>query len=155
MGRIIKRFSAKTSKGAVKGSAKIDSGADSTILRFDAACELGLDTKNDKIGAMRAADGGRLTGFYIPIKLRIDARQAEIEAFVPVFVNSQEMLEKDQKHLVGADFLQEAKVILDYSKPHKNVFGSPGFRPDWQPTKITPEEIKLLRRRAKCRKRSR
>lgn len=119
MGKIIKSFTATTATGKIRREGKIDTGADRTIIPFRDACLLGLDTTAAPIRAMGTATG-RMSGFLIPARVQIGKRVGTVQIFVPVFDDRGAPISR--KHsLVGHDFLQATKAMLDYSKPHEQV----------------------------------
>jgi len=152
MGRIYKRFRIKTAAGSASGIGKIDNGADRTLIRFETACRLGLDPMTAKTVTMRAA-GSRLYGFLFPVEMKVGDRTAKVEAFVARFTRSGKHLRAvHPPNLIGADFMQSAKVQLDYRKPHRRVF-SESWSWDWEFRPTTPAERRMLRRTTRCPRR--
>lgn len=151
MGKLTKLFKAKTTKGSANGRGKIDTGADVTILRWDIACALGLDISKAPLAAMGTATG-RMTGFNLPIELSIGNKKGKLTAFVPMFKVDGDKMERIQvtNNLIGHDFLQEAKVKLDYNKPHNEVLGVVSWPEEWSKTTIKPKEKEKLRNVRSC-----
>ena len=148
MGRIVKSFTARTASGKVTGEAKIDTGADRTIIAYPLACRLGLDIDTAPRAAMSTAGGHRLVGFSLKADIQIDSRRARVDAFVPLgTLGSDNNFRKvPARSLIGHDFLRRSGTQLDYSKPHANVMrGTAGWPFEWKIGRVTAQEERLLR----------
>ncbi|MBI5487106.1 MAG: aspartyl protease family protein [Deltaproteobacteria bacterium] len=158
MGRIIKEFTAEACNERVEATGKIDNGADRTVLQPELATALGFDRSRAKPLHGRTASGQQMFGHAFRVKLTVDKRTAEVEAFVPAVAISAkgEVEAVDTRNLIGTDFLQGSGASLDYSKPHDQVFsGMPEFEIgggwiDFDPPTHTPR-----RGTGPCRKRRR
>jgi hypothetical protein len=149
MGRITKPFSAKTRVGKVSGEARIDTGADRTLIAYPLACQLGLDTATAPGSVMSSASGQRMIGFSLDTYIQVDARKARVRAFVPMFTigEKNKMRKLPPRNLIGHDFLQKSGGKLDYSKPHEEVFsgGKTGWPFDWTfSNTVSPQERRAL-----------
>ncbi|MBI5487103.1 MAG: hypothetical protein HY905_07200 [Deltaproteobacteria bacterium] len=124
MGRIIKEFIAEACGARATRTGKIDGGADRTVLKPDVAEELRLDTRTAQPHSVWTASGQEVMGHIFRVRLTVDQRTAEVDAFVPVgAVSTSGELESVQpRNLIGTDFLQASQAKCDYSKPHEEVF---------------------------------
>lgn len=163
MGRIRRRFRASNGAGKVTGQAKIDSGADRSVLPFSQARRLGLLTSGRLPTEVAETAGGsaRLYGFSIPvtIEVRRDGGGGILRATLQrpgVFVPTHEAvpghedetppplrpLAKEPEALLGHDFLQGAKAKLRYSTRRGRL---DGLSMTWAFRKLTPSERRALR----------
>ena len=126
MGRIVKDFSIETGGGSGSDRGLVDSGASCTTLKSSLARSLGFDPKSaGKTAAAESASDDTLVGYWLPVCLKVDKREACVKAFVPIGKmkgdGSEEPFEIDE-NLIGADFLQASRAMLDYSKPDDRAF---------------------------------
>lgn len=158
MGRLTKRFTAKTAEGSATGSAKVDTGADQTILGLKKAKQLGVDVCTAPIASMRSVGDARILGVRLPVDLRVGEREATVVAFVPLYRQRKsgalEPVRRD-RNLIGHDFLQLSKAALDYSKPHAEVFSGGIWPFEWRASEPTPGEKRKLRDLLKCSRKKR
>ena len=143
MGKIRRWFSARNGAGHVTGHAKVDSGADRTVLPFSLACRLGLGAMPNTPTAEAKLAGGssRLFGHFIPatLEMRRDGGKGRLEGHLDkVFVPTHEPipgheeeqdpplrpLAREPAPLIGHDFLQESKASLRFRKGRGELSGS-------------------------------
>ncbi len=144
MGRVLKKTSFRTKQGAITSRAKVDTGADWTILDVKAAKALGLDVCTAPDAVMKTA-AGRLVGVRMPTRVGIGRYSAVVNVFVPLLVGKDLRLTSQRRRLVGHDFLQKAGVVLDFSKKHRHVLSGAEAA-----GKATAAERRAIRAYGKC-----
>lgn len=156
MGKIIKRFTVSSTNGRSSGMAKIDSGADRTILGLHHVRKLGYDICAAPNAVMRSVGDGRLLGATVPVRLRIGRKEGVVQAFVPLFRRGKrgtvENVRKTRT-LIGHDFLQSAKAVIDYRK-HPAQLSDRGWWPfEWKLERATAAETRMMRKAMRCERR--
>jgi len=178
MGRIIKEAVISHGVRIVRVHAKVDSGADVTLLAADDADRIGFDQCQGREAAVsgitreskddRYATTTRLCGREFTVTIRIDDREATIAALVPLWqisVRTDKQTGKEKvvskadgrlrRSLIGHDFLQASRAKLDYSVPHSQAFSGvlhPAQWPDWTVHPVSKAEQTALRKLSKCPK---
>ncbi len=124
------KFKASRKGLSIEGQALVDSGAVTSVFSFNTACKLGIDEKNT-IKVIREGVGGiRLRGLRLHnVVIEANGRRARLyDIFVPISQESYEIdkktkakklvlvaLDRDEPPLLGQDFLQKSKAILDFN----------------------------------------
>jgi len=152
MGRILKPFTATTPGHRVAGVARIDTGADRTVLQPALARQLGFDPDSAPEGAVWGVGRTRVPGHYFRARISVGGAETELEVFVPAGPLGKAGTIKHQeqgRNLIGADFLQKTGRRLDFSRRHSEVLQDGGEVGEVEETTITPEESAALRAWAK------
>src|SRR5207249_11502875 len=112
-------------QGKAKAKAKIDSGADVTLVRRDVGEQIGLDLENDMPIAIGGV-GGRVLGFEVPAKVTVGRSSAQLKVAVPIgrydAKTRQIRTVKQDENLLGHDFLQATGAKIDFSRGHDDAF---------------------------------
>ena len=85
MGRIYKKFVVSTAAGRSSSKAKVDSGADQTILSLKVAKQLGLDVCRAPLATMRSVGDGRILGVKLAAKMEVGEHVASLTPLVPLY----------------------------------------------------------------------
>jgi hypothetical protein len=151
MGRIYKRFTVENprTRGKARAMAKIDSGADVTLVRREVGEQIGVDIDNDEPIAIGGI-GGRVLGFEVPAKVTIGRSSARLKVAVPIGrydAKTRKITAVDQKeNLIGHDFLQATQAKIDFTREIDDAFVEGETRvDDVVRLKITPAEASALR----------
>lgn len=150
MGRIYKSFMVETPRGKAKSEAKIDSGADITLVRRDVGKKIGVDVDNGGEPIVIGGLGGRVLGFEVPAKVTIGQASAQLKVVVPFGrydAETDKIVPVSQKeNLIGHDFLQATRAKIDFSRHHDDAFVDGETRvDDVVRLKITRAEAKAFR----------
>ncbi len=118
MVRIYKQITVENlrTQGKATTKAKIDSGADVTLVRRDVGEQIGLDLENDLPIAIGGV-GGRVLAFEVPAKVTVGRSSARLKVAVPIGrydAKTQQIRTVQQKeNLLGHDFLQATRAKID------------------------------------------
>jgi hypothetical protein len=127
MGRIYKQITVENlrTQGKATTKAKIDSGADVTLVRRDVGEQIGLDLENDMPIAIGGV-GGRVLAFEVPTKITVGRSSARLKVAVPIgrydSKTQQIRTVKQKENLLGHDFLQATKAKIDFSRGDDDAF---------------------------------
>jgi len=157
MGRVVKRFKAISGERKVSGLAIVDTGADRSLLSNRAAKRLGVAPGITPVGASFGVGDQP----YLHWKYHVDLTVGEysvdnllVATPFAVVLGKKKTGEpitrriRQSENLIGHDFLQEAKVPLNYRRPHDKIFGGKRRRlvfGIWREGTMTPELLKLAR----------
>lgn len=154
MARIEKKLKARVKTLETAASSIIDTGAEVSVLPQRFACNLAVNEHATGALVVTGFGGKRVGGLLIPVTLTVDAREAEVTAFVPTyrvvgrkgaerlkaFTKAEQKEARDAHALVGDDFLRKTGAMLDYSKAPGSVFSGVQVPTE----KISPRLEKLL-----------
>ena len=135
MGRIYKQITVENlrTQGKATAKAKVDSGADMTLVRRDVGEQMGLDLEYDLPIAIGGV-GGRVLGFQVPAKVTVGRSSAKLKVAVPIGrydKKTQQIRTVSQKeNLLGHDFLQKTKAKIDFSRVSDDAFVEGDTRAD-------------------------
>lgn len=119
MGNIHVKFIATRGRHRLAARGLVDSGAETTSLSLREACALGLDVTKAKKTVRVGVGGGAIQGLKLDrVKISVGKRHAVLnDVFVPVTreVRGRPVLVANEEPLLGQDFLQASKSILDFS----------------------------------------
>lgn len=127
MGRIYKQVTLENlrTQGKATAKAKVDSGADVTLVSRDVGEQIGLDLENDMPIAIGGI-GGRVLGFEVPAKVTVGRSSAQLKVAVPIGRYDKKTQEirtvKQKENLLGHDFLQATKAKIDFSRGDADAF---------------------------------
>jgi len=129
MGDIRVKFTANRRKHRYVGKALVDSGAQTSVFGIDVACKLGVDLAKAPKVERETVGGLILDGLQLgSVKIVANGRKATLhDVFVPVaqvteIKNKKGVVTRittpvprDEETLLGQDFLQASKSMLDFS----------------------------------------
>ncbi|MFA6094224.1 MAG: aspartyl protease family protein [Elusimicrobiota bacterium] len=178
MGRLVVPVVLVYGEKSVRTEAKVDTGADQTLITISDAERLGIDVCKGELQTVGGLGGGKVAGRVFDIEIWAAERRAVVRILVPThrMVSSTDRQTGKEtvtfvaatrtQNLLGHDFLQDAKSKIDYSKPHNEVLSGmkadgtpiPSDNPDvFELATITPAERKAyekqMRKDYKCKKR--
>ena len=143
MDKSLKRITVRTGGGPQTGEAIIDPASPTTMLTLELARRLGVDPRNAVRPGTILVGGERLTGFRIPVIIKVGGRDACVDGFVPCKrrKNAKEEDFELEVCVIGTDFF-EALERKPKGVPRIGLGGSTfrKFRP------ATPEEKEILRK---------
>lgn len=120
MGRIYKQFTVENllTRGTASAEAKVDSGADVTVVRRDVGEQIGVDIQTALPIAIGGV-GGRVLAFEVPAKVTVGRSSAQLRVAVPIGrydAKARKITPVQQKeNLLGHDFLRATRAKLDFS----------------------------------------
>lgn len=129
MGDIRVKFRATRRRYTLRGEAIVDSGAQTSVLGLDDACQLGVDVARARRVDRITAGGLTLTGLQLTnVLVEAGGRKAMLDdVFVPIAQivsvrdkrtgkskKESRAVARDESPLLGQDFLQRSKSMLDF-----------------------------------------
>jgi len=158
MGRVYEKLEIRRGNKIVRVNAQVDSGADQTIVPKKHIYALGINPCEAHYFEVHGVGGGTLKGVQVNLNLTAAGKTARTKTFVPLFDKNGVPL-TDEDTLLGHDFMQKAKVKIDYTTHSLADAKKPkgvryGFN-DWKVKPVSKTEEKKLRVLLKCPKKKR